>query len=151
MEREDLAKGAQVFEKAQTFQEMQEYLLGLLQRSAETRESTEGASTSYVVQKATDYIGEHCADRDLSIRVLAEHVGLTPAYLSNLFKKETGVTVGQYLLDVRIGRAKHLMKDPQKKIYEIADQVGYEDVDYFARVFKRATGMTPSEYRRKQL
>ena len=43
------------------------------------------------------------------------------------------------------------MKDPQRKIYEIADLVGYDDVDYFTRVFKRATGMTPTEYRRKQL
>lgn len=146
----DFTDDHELFERAQTFSEMHECLLALLEKSAGAR-NEEGNTTSYVVQKVTDYIADHCADQDLSIRVLADHVGLTPAYLSNLFKKETGITVGQYLLDMRIGRAKYLMKDPQKKIYEIADQVGYEDVDYFARVFKRATGMTPSEYRRKQL
>ncbi|MBQ1491526.1 MAG: helix-turn-helix domain-containing protein [Blautia sp.] len=120
-----------------------------VERAAMLMQGEEGAS--YTIRKASDYIISHYGERDLSIKVIGEYVGLSPTYLSSLFKKETGTTIGQFLMDVRIDRAKQLMKDPQKKLYEIAEQVGYEDVGYFTRVFKRACGVTPSEYRRKQV
>ena len=120
-----------------------------VERAALLWQGEEGAS--YTIRKASDYIVSHYGDRDLSIKVISEYVGLSPTYLSSLFKKETGTTVGQFLLDVRMDRAKQLMKDPQRKLYEIAQLVGYEDEGYFTRVFKRACGVTPSEYRRKQV
>lgn len=119
------------------------------QRAAELLQGDEGAS--YTIRRASDYLVAHCGEKDLSIKVLADHVGLSPTYLSTLFKKETGSTIGQYLMDVRMDRAKQLMKDPSRKLYEIAEAVGYEDVGYFTRVFKRSFGQTPSEYRKRQV
>jgi len=101
----------------------------------------------YVVQKVMDYIWKNYGDSTLSIKTLAEYVYLTPTYLSNLFKKGTGITIGQYIVDVRIENAKRLMKDPRLKFYEVACMVGYEDANYFAKIFKKKTQMTPSEYK----
>lgn len=72
---------------------------------------------------------------------------LTPTYLSAVFKKQTGLTIGQYLLGIRVEHAKQKMKDPQLKFYQISEQVGYADANYFAKIFKKMTGMTPTEYK----
>ena len=90
-------------------------------------------------------------DKNLSVKSLAESVYLTPTYLSGLFKKRTGKTIGQYLTELRIEYSMKLLMDKQLKLYHIAEMVGYEDPNYFAKIFKRHVGMTPSEYREKQL
>lgn len=90
-------------------------------------------------------------DKNLSVKSLAESVYLTPTYLSGLFKKRTGKTIGQYLTELRIEYSLKLLMDKQLKLYHIAEMVGYEDPNYFAKIFKRHVGMTPSEYREKQL
>lgn len=101
------------------------------------------------VQKAIRIMRENYGDPNLSVASLAENVYLTPPYLSGLFKKHTGKTIGQYLTDIRIEQSLKLLMDKQLKLYQIAEQVGYEDPNYFARIFKRHMGMTPSEYREK--
>lgn len=90
-------------------------------------------------------------DKNLSVKSLAESVYLTPTYLSGLFKKRTGKTIGQYLTEIRIEYSMKLLMDKQLKLYHIAELVGYEDPNYFAKIFKRHVGMTPSEYRERQL
>jgi len=75
-------------------------------------------------------------------------VYLTPSYLSRLFKQETGVTITDYLINVRIEQAKNLLRSrPDLKTYEVGEQVGYPDSAYFTKLFKRIVGMTPNEYR----
>ena len=69
------------------------------------------------------------------------------SYLSNVFKRSAGLTIGQYMVDVRIDKAKRLMRDPQLKFYQVASMVGYMDANYFAKIFKKKTNMTPSEYK----
>ena len=101
------------------------------------------------MQKIQQYIADHYSDRELSVKVLADFVYLTPTYLSNLFKKSTGYTIGQYLLDIRIEAAKQLLRNPEYKLYQVATMVGYEDSNYFTKIFKKKTDMTPSEYRKK--
>lgn len=91
------------------------------------------------------------ADKNLSVKSLAESVYLTPTYLSGLFKKRTGKTIGQYLTELRIEYSMKLLMDKQLKLYHIAEMVGYDDPNYFAKIFKRHVGMTPSEYREKKL
>jgi two-component system, response regulator YesN len=85
---------------------------------------------------------------DLDLGMLAERVYLTPSYLSRLFKQETGVTITDYLINVRIEQAKNLLRSrPDLKTYEVGEQVGYPDSAYFTKLFKRIVGMTPNEYR----
>ena len=88
---------------------------------------------------------------DLDITTLADSVYLTPTYLSNLFKKETGFTIGQYITLVRIKASKELLGDKSLKLYQVAEQCGYSDQNYFAKIFKRQEGINPSDFRKTRM
>lgn len=135
---------SEFFDQAETFDEMYCHVKKKLSMAFAGGEEQK---TTYLLKKVMDYIQEHHSDPGFSIKILADYVYLTPTYLSNLFKKKTGITIGQYLVDVRIEHAKRLMKDPQLKFYQVSAAVGYEDANYFAKIFKKKTGLTPSEYK----
>ncbi|CAN7389343.1 response regulator [Paenibacillus sp. LjRoot153] len=92
------------------------------------------------------FINKHYKE-ELSLEKVAEYLQLSPAYLSNLFKKETGQNFIDYLTEVRIGRAKFLLKTTDLKNAEIAREVGYADEYYFSKVFKKNVGESPLKYR----
>ena len=103
-------------------------------------------SGSRYVQEAMEYIGKNCAASDLSIAQIATALGLSEGHLSHLFKKETGVTVGAYMTRCRIQRAMALLREGKKRVYEVAEAVGYRDITYFSVIFKKTVGMSPTEY-----
>ena len=84
---------------------------------------------------------------DLSLTAVAERLNLNRSYLSTIFCKETGKTLGAYVLEKRIHRARHLLTSTPLSIQEIAWEVGIPDANYFTRLFKRETGITPKKYR----
>lgn len=88
-----------------------------------------------------------CLREELSLTRLAEVVHLSPPYLSRLYKQLTGSNLLDYITEVRINRAKHLLKSTQLKIHEIAAEVGLDSAPYFTRLFKKITNSTPLEYR----
>ncbi len=88
---------------------------------------------------------------ELTLEQLARQAFLSPTYLSAQFKAQTGVSISQYVGDMRILRAKALLLDPHVRLYEVSRLVGVPDASYFSRLFKKATGMTPSEYREANL
>jgi two-component system response regulator YesN len=98
------------------------------------------------VQKAIGYI-ESSLTQDVSLQQVAGRVHLHPGHLSELFKKEMGVTFGDFVTDMRIRRAMDMLAVSPAKVSEVAAISGYEDVKYFSRLFKKHTGKTPSEYR----
>lgn len=79
--------------------------------------------------------------------MISAHVRISPSHLSKIFSQETSQTITEYLTQVRIGRAKELLKTTNNKTFEIAYQVGYNDPHYFSNIFKKTTGFTPKEYR----
>ena len=83
----------------------------------------------------------------LSLEDTAVAAGLSSARFSTSFKSETGVTFTDYLLKLRMEKAKELMRDPNRKIYEIAMMTGYSNIPYFSTAFKKYTGCPPSEYK----
>lgn len=87
--------------------------------------------------------------QNISIEDIADSVYLSPSYLCTLFKKETNITLLGYLIQFRIDMAKKLLMKTHIKIVEIAGMVGYENPSYFNMIFKKMTGMTPSEYRKE--
>lgn len=87
------------------------------------------------------------ADENLSLNVLADQLGVTPNYLSTLFRREMGQTFSAYLENFRIEKAKDLLRDVHYKVYEVAAAVGYGDARHFGKVFKAHTGRTPLEFR----
>lgn len=92
------------------------------------------------------YLNEHYQE-DISLDDLSEYFSLTPAYCSALIKETAGENFSKLLIELRIKKARELLQNTEQKIYEIASDVGYKDVKYFNRVFKRETGITPVQYR----
>ncbi|WHX48029.1 response regulator [Paenibacillus woosongensis] len=98
------------------------------------------------IAKAVQYI-EQNYDQDLSLQVLSQHVHLSKNYFSNLFKREMGEGVIDYITKVRLERAKALLRNTDLKSSEVGMLVGISDSKYFSKLFKKMTGATPSEYR----
>ncbi|ALS28722.1 AraC family transcriptional regulator [Paenibacillus sp. 32O-W] len=84
---------------------------------------------------------------DITLSKIAEELSIHPVWLSQVFKKETGQTFTDYLTDLRINRAKTLLRETSMKVYEIATAVGYNDLQYFGSLFKKKTGETPKAFR----
>lgn len=104
-----------------------------------------GDKSKYVFE-ALNYISEHYADSDINITGIAKSLGVSEGHLSHVFKKETSYTVVGYLTQYRIHMAMQMLRDCRRKVYEVAEAVGYKDVAYFGSTFKKLTGLSPSEY-----
>ncbi|MFD0714323.1 response regulator [Paenibacillus sp. GCM10027626] len=87
---------------------------------------------------------------NLSLKSIAEQIYMNPAYLGQLFKSNEGISFNDYLMRVRMERAKQLLRSTDKKVYEIALEVGYRELDWFYKKFKEYSGVSPSEYRAAQ-
>lgn len=94
-------------------------------------------------------IQEHLADGEFTLKKLAGELGFSPSYLSVLVKKELGLPFQDYLVQERIKKAKLLLLTTDLRIYEIAEQVGFEDMNYFSQRFKQVTGLTPRQFRKE--
>lgn len=103
-----------------------------------------------ILQKAMDYICENYT-MSITLNELAEHTYVSTYYLSRMFKKELGKNFVEYLNEVRIDKAKELLKDNKYKTYEVAELVGIQDPHYFSKIFKKYVNMTPTEYKDSQL
>ena len=90
---------------------------------------------------------EHFSDYDISLEKIAEIVGLTPAYFSALYKKEKQTGFLESLTAVRIKKAKDLLQSGNETVAKISSLVGYSDIKYFGKIFKKVTGITPNEFR----
>lgn len=86
---------------------------------------------------------------DISLEQVARHVHLSPAYLSELFKKETGMSFIDYKTIIRIENAKRLLSSTTLNIYDVSGRVGYSDPKYFSKLFKKITGKTIFEYKKE--
>lgn len=104
------------------------------------------SSDQGTIPKVLAYIEQNYS-QELSLQILSGHVHLSKNYLANLFKKETGEGVIDYITKVRIDRAKSLLRGTELKSSEISQKVGIPDSKYFSKLFKKMTGVTPSEYR----
>lgn len=102
------------------------------------------------IQKAMVYIDEQIGI-DLSLQRVAEFVHLHPNHLSDIFKKETGMKFVDYVTRKKMERAAEILASSPSKISEVAARVGYEDIKYFGQMFKKYSGLTPSEYRERAL
>ena len=102
-----------------------------------------------IVYQVKEYIDAHLHDR-IGRMELAELVHLNPAYLSRLFKKETGQSLSDYMTMRKIEAAKELLLTTRKPISEICHEIGYSDLAYFTRVFKKMCQVSPLAYRKRQ-
>lgn len=103
----------------------------------------------YLAKQAIAYIKAHYAEK-LDLQSVADHLYISTWYLSKLFKQEIGSSFITVLNEVRIGEAKRLLTDTNMKVYEICEAVGYQDVPYFTKTFKKYAGTTPNKYRNER-
>lgn len=99
------------------------------------------------IRFAKQYIRENYG-KPISLESVSELAGFNPTYFSTLFKKETGLTFTEYLLQTRMDAAKDLLKDTNLNISVICERVGYSDHKYFSKTFTRLTGLKPNQYRK---
>ena len=104
--------------------------------------------SSQILNQAVSYIKENYADNSLSLDEVAARACMSPCYFAVIFKQESGRTFNRYLTDLRINKAKDMILYTDMKSYEIGPKVGYDNPSYFSTVFKKSTGMSPSEYRK---
>lgn len=109
------------------------------------RERTNSAKA--ISEKARQFITDHFSNPDISVEMLCDHLHVSPAYFSTLFKKETGMSFVTYLTNVRMDEAVKLLSTTEDKTYEISLKVGYTEPNYFSYVFKKQFGMSPTKYR----
>lgn len=100
----------------------------------------------YLATAAKDYIDSHY-NEELSLEDVSREVNLSPQYFSRFFKNETGCNFIEYLTQVRISKAIELLKDNDLSVKEICYTIGYNDPNYFSRIFKKITGYSPSDHK----
>ena len=103
-------------------------------------------SSGFLVRKAIYYIQKNY-NKKIALDSLAGEIHVSPVYLSSLFSKVTGKTIGEYIQNIRVEHAKSLMQDSALSMQDIAERVGYSDSKYFAYIFKKVTGRTPATFR----
>ena len=102
-----------------------------------------------VVDQAMSYIKEHYREK-LTLTEIADTLNISSGYLSNNFKKFTGMTLSDYIAHVKIEHAKDLIDTHQYLMYEISDILGFDNPYYFSKVFKKVTGISPREHEKRQ-
>ena len=106
---------------------------------------------SGLLSQAISYIGKEYVNSSLTNETVAKHCNISEVYLRKLFVKELGITPRQYLIDLRVQRAKQLLSEGVMKINAIAEGCGFANQYHFCRAFKEKTGVTPSEYMKQNM
>ncbi|MFD2611318.1 response regulator [Paenibacillus gansuensis] len=127
-------------------QQLSEWSQRVLRKLKEDMESEIQLSRSSIVREVHQFVEDHLSE-DVSLKSIADHIYLHPVYLSRIYKLETGQGLSDYILQLRMEKAAHWLRNTHEKIYEIAMKLGYHNPNYFAKTFKKHFGMTPQEYR----
>lgn len=106
------------------------------------------SKTRRLIEPIEKYIQEHMAE-ELTLREIANKFSYSANHMGYLFKDQTGESFNEYLVRIRMERARELLHDPQYKIYEVADLVGYKSLAYFSRLFREQYGISPGDYRKQ--
>ena len=115
------------------------------------RRANEIGRKAYLADEALDYIHTHYSDPHLSLKQLAEVLGISIPYLTVIFRNEAHTTFTTYLTEIRIDRAKELLLTTSLMINCIAKKVGFSSSQYFSATFRKYTGMSPEAFRGKGL
>ena len=126
-----------------------EAVRALLEQAMACRDASGRGLGQTPVGRARSFLSKRYSDPNLMLQDVAGEVGMSQSHFSTVFAQETGLTFTQYLTALRIGKAKELLTATAMRSSEIAFAVGYNDAHYFSYMFKKQTGVTPSEYRKE--
>lgn len=137
----------ETLENLSTVEDLRDYVIRQIQtliiKSRSERENRERKP----VLEAIAYMKEHFAEK-ITLEDVAAIIGFNTNYFSELFKKETGENFSNYLLAIRMEKAKQMLRDTKTPVYEIGESVGYRDAKYFSQQFMKVVGVKPAEYRK---
>lgn len=129
--------------------ELQEWLIAHCLSAITASENGVSGSKRAEVIDACEYVSQHL-DKKISLDEVADQLFMNPSYFSRLFKKEMGETFIEYVIRMKMHRAKELLDQTGSPIGKICETLGYDNQSYFIKLFKSCTGVTPVEYRRGQ-
>lgn len=124
---------------------LRQYLISCTEECMDQCGAVSALPNNHIVIQAIQYISAHYME-NISLADIANEVYISRNYLCSVFKKEMGETLMEYLIKYRIDQAKYLIMTKKYKLYQIAEMVGYHDYAYFTQIFKKHTGVKPSEY-----
>lgn len=124
-------------------------IIGIIGKLRERKVHAEKSDRSRLVEVINRYIEAHYGE-DSTLQSLSDYIGMHPAYLSKLYKSETGIGISEYRHKLRMEKAVELLKQDQYKIHEISEWLGYQNPQYFSKRFKEEYGCTPNEFRERK-
>jgi two-component system response regulator YesN len=130
-----------------TIEQIREQVQKILVSALVFRDSRTYSQHAGIIQQAKEYIDRHYMEPTMSLNEVAAHVNHSPSHFSAVFSQETCTTFKEYLTEIRIKKAKELLRTTSLKSFEISCQVGYSDPHYFSYVFRKNTGLSPTEFR----
>lgn len=133
-----------------TVQEAEDYLKRNMKIIMDYLESRKAKQGNKVVGEALEYVDSNIFDPDLSLKVVAAKIFTNESYLSRIFKKETGVSLIEYISRKRIDESIRLLTTTDLKVYEIAEKIGFRDPHYFSICFKKQTGVTIKQFKNEK-
>lgn len=137
----------EVLENLSTVADLRDYVIRQVQHViTESRSERENRERKPVLE-AIAYMKEHFTEK-ITLEDVAATIGFNANYFSELFKKETGENFSNYLLGIRMEKAKQMLRDTKIPVYEIGESVGYKDAKYFSQQFMKVVGVKPAEYRK---
>lgn len=128
-----------------------EYIEEFVVQVIRMRNNKSGKKHSSLITEAKEYIANNYQNETLSLRDVADQVGLSSSHFSTTFKQETGNSFVEFLTSVRMDKAKEMLCFTDMKASQISYEIGYKDPHYFSYLFKKTQGCTPSEYRSRRL
>jgi len=117
-----------------------------LMKLSEEFQQTKRKQPNKAIDIALDYIDTHFSE-DLTLESVSSMVYLNSSYFSELFSEAVGEPFSRYLMKYRLQKARELLKNPAAKVLDVAEKVGYRDVSYFVKIFRKMEGITPAQYK----
>ncbi len=142
---EELAEGHRgIYDSVENFAD---WLDAAVKRVKELKESQ--SEDADVIAEIKSFVSRSIENR-ITREMIAAHIGYSPDYLGRIFKRETGISLSEYIMEQKVERAKELLEEDRDTIGNIAVRLGYSSFSYFSEVFRRLTGTAPSDYKKKR-
>jgi two-component system, response regulator YesN len=144
---ESLNRHDDMLQATKSLSQLKAWTKRMIDASMTAREKHRNREPS-VVELIEQYVLSHMSE-DLTREDIAAFLHFNPAYLSRLFKKETGLSLSDYIMDQRMTQAKRLLSESDLKVSDVAEITGYRNFSYFSKLFKKQEGFTPQEFRKR--
>lgn len=147
-EMQNIAASPSYIKDMKIYEKITSLLTVLMEESWNPKQQFHVSAKRRNLQDIKEYLEEHYAEK-ITLDMLAERFYINKYYLTRIFKEQFGVSINNYLLQVRITRAKQLLRFSEYSIEKIGQQCGMNDANYFSRMFKKMEGIAPGEYRKQ--